>query len=92
MCLDWGYEKEANSDYQNLIVYGTQEGGVGVLNTIRNKAYRETILDGVSSVISVHFSPLMNSYCSSVISIGILQSLKVKDCRYPSLLIYTIII
>ena len=89
LCLDWGYEKEANSDYQNLIVYGTQEGGVGVLNTIRNKAYRETILDGVSSVISVHFSPLMNSYCSSVISKN--SSLLVWDLATHNCLLDTVI-
>lgn len=67
ICLDWGYEKD-NAANLNLILYGTQEGGLGLLNAANNNTLHETTIEGASSVVAVNFSPLMNSYCSSVVS------------------------
>lgn len=68
LCIDWGYARENSVSNGNLILYGTQEGGLGILNAASNNALRESIVDGVSSVIAVNFSPVMNAYCSSVLS------------------------
>lgn len=65
LSLDWGYPTtESNRD---LIVYGTQEGGLGVMNATANTALFETTLPGVLAVVSVAFSPLMTSYCAATL-------------------------
>ena len=62
LSVDWGYSNVEQNG--NLVVYGTQEGGLGLVNAMANTVLRESTLPGVQSVVAVAFSPLMNTYCS----------------------------
>lgn len=64
LSVDWGYSNVEQNG--NLVVYGTQEGGLGLVNAMANTVLRESTLPGVQSVVAVAFSPLMNTYCSAL--------------------------
>ena len=66
LTLDWSHSE--NAPNSGLVVYGTQEGTLGVFNSLSNTLLHETTVEGVSAVVDVAFSPVMTSYCSALAS------------------------
>ena len=54
LTLDWSHSE--NAPNSGLVVYGTQEGTLGVFNSLSNTLLHETTVEGVSAVVDVAFS------------------------------------